>query len=85
MGRVTEQLVKVQRPLSTNDPEAPWLLYGKGRANTAMIPQRLVPDAIKQAMNGQAKAFFWGSLEPSPDMPGTFIWALSKRAPDPGW
>lgn len=82
---MTMEVVKVQRPISTNDPNIHWLFYGEGRTNTAMIPEAAIPAEIKAAMGKRKKAFFWGRLEPSKTQPGTFNWMLGDEAPEQEW
>lgn len=51
-------IVKVQRPLATNDPSAPWLIYDEARSFYQMVPEAEVPASVKEAMGDDAKGYF---------------------------
>lgn len=72
-------IVKVQRPLITNDLNAPWLIYDESRKRTQQLPDKVVPDRVKKAMKGDFKAFFnaeWSSV---------VGWAINERVKDQLW
>lgn len=53
-------ILKIQRPLSTNEPVPLALVYNKRRSVQAFIPFSLV---AKQFRNGEAKFYFEGAIE----------------------
>ena len=69
-------IVKVQRPVVTNDPSAPGLVYAKGRKG--MIQQRLDATTVA-AMGDDFKAFFLADLRPNG------LWDIGKRIEDQEW
>jgi hypothetical protein len=73
------ETVKVQRPISTNDPDEPWLIYDKARKHQTNVPARLIPAHVREAMGGDFKAFFTGAWS------SIVGWGLSSRVKDPGW
>lgn len=79
---MTRQIVKLQRPLSTNEPDVPWLLYGEGRTNHVLIPDSMVPQEVKDAMGDRAKRYYYGRLV---DGPAGKVWQLEGIAPDQDW
>lgn len=69
-------IVKVQRPIVTNDPAAPALVYAKGRKG--MIQQRL-DAATLSAMGNDFKAFFMAELSHNGK------WQIGKRIEHQTW
>ena len=79
---MTRQIVKLQRPLSSNEPDVPWLIYGKGRTNMATIPDSMIPAEVRAAMGDKAKRYYYGRLV---DGPTGKLWQLEGIAPDQDW
>jgi hypothetical protein len=52
------EIVKIQRPLSSNEIGNPWLIYDKDRKHTQHKPESSVPEAVKTAMDGDVKGYF---------------------------
>jgi hypothetical protein len=72
-------IIKVQRPLMTNDESAPWLIYDKSRKRQQQIPESVVPPAVVKAMGNDAKGYFegyWSSI---------VGWAIGKRVKNQDW
>lgn len=73
------EIVKVQRPSTTNDPAAPWLIYDKAERHIESRPGNLVRQAIKDAMGDDYKAYFVGAWS------SVVGWGLSKRVKNQNW
>ena len=73
------EIIKVQRPIETNDLWAPWYVYAKGSSRPQMIPDEVVPPEVKSGMGVEFKAFFYG--EYSPDIG----WTIGEIAPWQEW
>lgn len=73
------ETVKVQRPISTNDPAAPWLIYDRARKHAVSVPAKVIPAHVVKAMGDDYKAFFVGAWS------SIVGWGLSERVKDPGW
>jgi hypothetical protein len=72
-------IIKIQRPLMTNGDEPHWLLYDKARKHQELLPERLVPKDVREAMGNDYKAFFeaeWSS---------TVGWGISGRVKNQTW
>ena len=69
-------IVKVQRPVVTNDPASPALVYAKGRKG--MIQQRLDAATLK-AMGDDYKAYFVAELKLNGQ------WQIGQRVGDQRW
>jgi hypothetical protein len=52
------EIVKVQRPLSTNDLGNPWLIYDKDHKHLEHKPEATVPHGVKAAMGDDPKGYF---------------------------
>ena len=52
------EIVKVQRPISTNDPRQPWLIYNRSGKRMVHIADTDVPPRIRVATRGNSKAYF---------------------------
>ena len=76
-NRQHQTIVKIQRPIITNDPRAPWLLYGQGHSNMVEVPAKLVPSEIVHQMGEAFHAHFWGTYEDG--------WVVSKRTHSRNW
>ncbi len=73
-------IVKVQRPLFSNDPGMPWLMYDQFRARQVQVPDYEIPEPIKIALKSRPKAYFKGSWNPI----GNF-WMLGEIVKDKHW
>jgi len=73
------EIVKVQRPIATNDPDDPWLIYDKARKHQIQVPARLIPRWARIKMGDDHKAFFRAEWS---NMAG---WGLLERAPWQEW
>jgi hypothetical protein len=72
-------IVKVQRPISTNDPSVPWLIYDRARTHMEHRPESDINPYVKKSMGEDFKAFFratWFSVTG---------WALSERVKGQNW
>jgi hypothetical protein len=72
-------IIKVQRPLMTNDESVPWLIYDKSRKRQQQIPESVVPPAAVKAMGNDAKGYFegrWSSI---------VGWSIGKRVKEQDW
>lgn len=69
-------IVKVQRPIHTNEPEKFWLMYDKYRVNVTKVPDAVVPNYVKKAMGIDHKAYFIGAWS------SVVGWGLSERVSD---
>lgn len=70
------EIVKVQRPLHTTDPNNPWLMYDLNRKYQIEVPDKNIPQHVKEAMGNDYKAYFngeWSSL---------IGWSLFDRVSD---
>ena len=73
------EIIKVQRPLRTNDPTIPWLIYDKSRKREQQLPQSIIPPAAVKALGNDPKGYFeghWSSI---------VGWAIGKRVNNQGW
>ena len=71
-------LLKVQRPLSSNMPDAPFLLYAQGRRFMTYIPTSKMPADVIAALGGDAKGYFEAHLEGDQ-------WRFDQRVDDQEW
>lgn len=56
-------ILKVQLPLFSNDPDAPALIYGKGRKDMRWLKASDLPRDVTAAVErGLGKAYFYASL-----------------------
>jgi hypothetical protein len=72
-------IVKVQRPLMTNDADIPWLIYDKSHKRSQQLPQRVIPPAAVRALGNDPKGYFeghWSSM---------FGWVIGKRVKNQDW
>jgi hypothetical protein len=53
-------IVKIQRPLSTNDRGNPWLIYDKDKKHREFRPEDQVSSDVKAAMGKDPKGYFIG-------------------------
>lgn len=74
-----KDVVKVQRPVRTNDPQAPWMIYDASRKRQSQTPDASIPKHVKDAMGGDYKAFFKGSWS------SAIGWSLLRRVADQTW
>ena len=73
------EIVKVQRPISTNDPRAPWLIYDKDRKHVEQKPSAAIRKDIRKAMGSDFKGYFKGAWS------SVVGWGLSVRVEDQDW
>jgi hypothetical protein len=72
------EVIKVQRPLSSNDLGNPWLLYDKGRVHVVHTKEALMDKTVRAAMGNAIKGYFeaeWSSEG----------WKIGKKARDQDW
>jgi hypothetical protein len=76
---VSAEIVKVQVPVASIDPDWPALVYAKGRSR--MVETPITPE-IETAMDGKPKRFFWAEW-----LGGVIGWKIdwSRRAPWQNW
>ncbi len=70
------EIVKVQRPILTTDPNAPWLIYDEARKHVTEVPEAVIPAYVKKAMGDDFKAYFVGAWS------SIVGWGLSERVSD---
>lgn len=51
-------IVKIQRPVTSNDADMPWLIYNERQTYHVMIADADIPAEVKRAMRGDFKAYF---------------------------
>lgn len=51
-------IAKIQRPLATNDPDSPWLLYTEDSSVMIFVPDREVPEEVRKIVGQRPKAYF---------------------------
>lgn len=69
---------KVQRPVATNDPTVPWLVYNKDRSVEVTIPDEKITKFVRDRMGGDYKAFWYCGRR------GDEI-SFIRRAPEAFW
>jgi hypothetical protein len=77
---MTSQIVKVQRPLSTNDPVPQALVYGRNRYEQELQPMTELPAHIQARLKVRAKLYClatWSSEDEH--------WTLGELTPDQPW
>ena len=79
MNTVKTEIVKVQRPIATNDPNIPWLVYAKGHKKTQQVRQAYITEQTKKAMGKDLKAYFNAEWN---DVSG---WTIKDRVEDQEW
>jgi len=58
------EIIKVQRPLSTNHPGNPWLLYDKNHTHVEHREEGAIDKKVRTDMGSDVKAYFeaeWSS------------------------
>ena len=79
MNTVKTEIVKVQRPIATNDPNVPWLIYANGHKKTQQVRQEYITEQVKKDMKGDLKAYFnavWDDV---------LEWYIKDRVEDREW
>lgn len=71
------EIVKVQRPLQSNQVGAPWLIYAEGRKNIETVPEKDVSSRVRTQMKRDYKAYFWADWDAE-----TNTWDVHSRVPD---
>lgn len=51
-------IVKVQKPIMTNDPKRPFFVYAEGHTNARGVPEKDVPKHVRGALKYRFRAFF---------------------------
>lgn len=72
-------IVKVQRPMVSNDPRNAWLVYAHGRKRVQEIPQLSVPHHVVKKMGNDYKAYFNATWDEASG------WKLLNRVEDEYW
>jgi hypothetical protein len=72
------EIVKVQRPLSSNDMGNPWLIYDEARKHVAHMPEASVEPSLKAAMGSDAKGYFLAVWSGGG-------WKICERVKAPKW
>jgi hypothetical protein len=73
------EIVKVQRPVKTNDPTEPWLIYDRRRNHEVMVPAAAIPEHVKKALGDDFKGYFTGAWS------SVVGWGLSARVAAQEW
>jgi len=73
------EIVKVQRPVTTNDPTAPWLIYDKERKHVQQRPAHLIVNHVKEMMGNDYKMYCMGAWS------SVVGWGISKRVKNEAW
>ena len=73
------EIVKVQRPIMTNDDQQPWLIYDRKRKHRTIVPAGAIPAHVKKALGGDFKGYFTGAWS------SVVGWGLSDRVADQDW
>ena len=73
------EIVKVQRPIVSNDPDDPWLIYDKARKHECEVPDAAIPKHVRKAMGSDFKAYFKGTWS------SIVGWGLSVRVNAQDW
>lgn len=61
---MAKRRVKIQRPIVSNDPDAPWLMYFEdGNSPNIVVADKDVPENIKKAMGKNYKIYVKGKLD----------------------
>ena len=55
-------IVKVQRPIVSNDPREPWLVYNRDKTVVKHVPAKDVPSNVKSQMGDKLKAHFLAKI-----------------------
>ena len=72
------EIVKVQRPLSSNQPDPGWLIYDRNRKHMEECPEGDVPKHVRDALSKDLKGYFQASWSAAG-------WDLGVKAPDEDW
>lgn len=73
------EIVKVQRPIATTDPDSHWLIYDKAQKHVHRLANSVVPSRLRKQMGRDMKAFFEGEWTA---LPG---WQLGRRVKNQDW
>ena len=73
------EIVKVQRPITSTEAGAPWLIYDKARKRVEQKPSATIGNDVRKAMGADYKAFFQGTWS------AKGVWELSDRVDDQSW
>ena len=51
--------MKIQRPLSSNDPSLPWLIYSKDRKRQFTMADKLIPSNVRKHIEANDNKAYW--------------------------
>jgi hypothetical protein len=74
-----KEVVKVQKPLSSNNADPPWLIYDQGKKKVESRAAALIGREVKAATGNDPKAYFeaeWSAEEG---------WKIGDRVLDQKW
>jgi hypothetical protein len=71
-------IVKVQWPIGSSEPDPPVLIYNEDRSLLKVMP---TSEALRKAMNGRPKVYFWATLSEE-ECEGDHFISFGKQAPD---
>jgi hypothetical protein len=74
-----KEVVKVQKPLSSNNDDPPWLIYDQGKKKVEERAAALIDRTVKAAMGNDPKGYFeaeWSAEEG---------WKIGDRVLDQQW
>jgi hypothetical protein len=52
-------ILKIQKPISTNDPNSPWLLYSKDRKRQFTMADKLLPQNVRANIEKHGGKAYW--------------------------
>jgi hypothetical protein len=73
------EIVKVQRPTTSFDPEHTWMVYAKHRDRVAFIPQDSISKKIKKALGYNFTGYFKATWHPVDG------WDIGNRTKEKSW
>jgi hypothetical protein len=71
-------LLKVQRPLESNEPNPPFLVYAQGRRFMTHVRTSEMPADVIAALGADLKGYFEAEREGGQ-------WRFGRRVADQGW
>jgi hypothetical protein len=74
-----KEIVKVQRPLSSNKDAPPWLIYSEGKLKMETRETDLIDPAVKSAMGDDPKGYF------EAEWAAQGGWKIGARVKDQDW
>ena len=73
------EIVKVQQPIMTSEPDRPWLLYDRNHKHVVSLPEEMIPQRIRYEMGPAPKAYYWGEFS------SLGVWVLDRRTEPQKW